>query len=120
MSHPIGNKDMPPKFLGGELPEVPKGADRREVLANWLVEPKNPYFARNLANIVWAHFFGKGIIDPVDDVRVSNPASNPELLDKLAEQLTAYNYDFKKICPRHLHVAHLPIVLRSQRHQCER
>ncbi len=96
VSHPIGNKDMPPKFLGGEQPEIPKGVDRREVLADWLASPKNPYFARNLANLVWAHFLGKGIIDPVDDVRVSNPASNPELLDKLAEQFTSYNYDFKK------------------------
>jgi len=48
-------------------------------------------------NLIWAHFFGKGIIDPVDDVRVSNPASNPELLDELAKRFTAYNYDFRKL-----------------------
>ena len=97
VKHPVTGKDMAPKFLGGAQPEIAKGADRRQVLAEWLTAPENPYFSRNLANIIWAQFFGKGIIDPVDDVRVSNPATNPELLDKLAAQLTAYRYDFKKL-----------------------
>jgi hypothetical protein len=78
------------------VPEL-KGRDRREVLSGWLASAENPYFARNLANLVWAHFFGKGIIDPVDDVRVSNPAVNPELLDELARRFTEYQYDFKKL-----------------------
>ena len=81
------------------------GKDRREVLANWLATPENPYFAKNLANIVWAHFFGRGIIDEVDDVRISNPASNQELLDELGKKFTDYKYDFKKLVQRHLHVA---------------
>jgi hypothetical protein len=97
VKHPVTGKEMAPKFLGGPQPEIAKGADRRQVLADWLTAPDNPYFARNLANIVWAQFFGKGIIDPVDDVRVSNPATNPELLAQLATQLTAYRYDFKKL-----------------------
>ncbi len=97
VKHLVSGKDMPPKFLGGAQPEIPKGADRRQVLADWLVSTENPYFARNLSNIVWAHFFGKGIVDPVDDVRVSNPASNPELLDALAAKLTEYRFDFKKL-----------------------
>ena len=97
VKHPVTGKEMAPKFLGGPQPEIVKGADRRQVLADWLTAPENPYFARNLANIVWAQFFGKGIIDPVDDVRVSNPATNPELLARLATQLTAYRYDFKKL-----------------------
>lgn len=97
VKHPVTGKDMAPKFLGGAQPAIAKGADRRQVLADWLTAPDNPYFARNLANLVWAQFFGHGIIDPVDDVRVSNPATNPELLDKLAAQLTAYRYDFKKL-----------------------
>ena len=96
VKHPVSGKTMAPKFLGGDVPDV-KGKDRRKVLADWLASPENPYFARNLANIVWAHFFGKGIIDSVDDVRVSNPASNPELLDELARRFTAYKYDFKKL-----------------------
>ena len=97
VKHPVGGKDMAPKFLGGAQPNIPKGADRRQVLADWMVSTENPFFARNLANITWAHFFGKGIVDPVDDVCVSNPASNPELLDALAAKLTEYRYDFKKL-----------------------
>lgn len=97
VKHPVTGKDIAPKFLGGEQPEIPKGADRRQVLADWLASGKNPFFARNLANLTWAHFFGIGIIDPVDDVRVSNPASNPELLDALAEKLASYNYNFRKL-----------------------
>jgi len=95
-NHPVGNRVMPPKFLGGAVPDV-RGKDRREVLADWLASDENPYFADNLANMVWAHFFGRGIVDPVDDVRVSNPPSNPELLGALAERFRVYNYDFKKL-----------------------
>ncbi len=97
INHPVHKKPMPPKFLGDDTPEIPRNADRREVLAEWLASPKNPFFARNLANLVWAHFFGQGIIEPVDDVRVSNPPSNPELLDELSSKFTEYNYDFKKL-----------------------
>ncbi len=94
--HPVGNRVMQPKFLGDEVPDV-KGKDRRKVLAEWLASPKNPYFARNLVNLVWAHFLGRGIIEPVDDVRISNPAVNPELLAELARRFTECNYDFKKL-----------------------
>ncbi|MDA1158494.1 MAG: DUF1549 domain-containing protein [Planctomycetota bacterium] len=94
--HLVDNRVMAPKFLGGEVPDV-KGKDRRVVMADWLASPQNPYFATNLANIVWAHFFGKGIIDQVDDVRVSNPPVNKELLEELGRRFTEYNYDFKKL-----------------------
>ncbi len=96
VTHPVGGRVMKPKFLGGATPDV-AGKDRREVLAKWLASPDNPYFATNLANIVWAHFFGMGIIHEVDDVRVSNPASNPELLAELGKRFTEYKYDFKKL-----------------------
>ena len=95
-NHPITKKAVPPKFLGGEQPET-KGKDRRKVLAEWLASEENPYFATNLSNLIWAHFFGMGIIDPVDDVRISNPASNPELLAELGKRFTSYNYDFKRL-----------------------
>ncbi|TDU80820.1 cytochrome c [Prosthecobacter fusiformis] len=88
---------MKPKFLGGEAPEIKPGDDRRKILAEWIASPKNPYFARNISNIVWSHFFGLGIVDPVDDVRVSNPPSNPELLTALAENLTNYKYDMRRL-----------------------
>ena len=94
--NPVGNRVAVPKFLGGDVPDV-KGKDRREVLATWLASSENPYFATNLANIVWAHFFGRGIIHEVDDVRVSNPPVNPELIEDLGKKFTEYNYDFKKL-----------------------
>jgi len=96
INHPIRARPMPPKFLGGDVADV-ANKDRREVLAKWLASPQNPYFATNLANIVWAHFFGQGIIHEVDDVRISNPPSNAELLDTLGKKFTEYNYDFKKL-----------------------
>jgi hypothetical protein len=94
--HPVSKLAMAPKFLGGATPNV-SGQDRRVVLAKWLASPDNPYFATNLANRVWAHFFGTGIIHEPDDVRVSNPASNPELLQELGRRFTAYKYDFKRL-----------------------
>jgi len=94
--HPVGNRPMEPKFLGGPKPDV-QGKDRREVLAQWLTAPDNPYFAPNLANRVWQHFFGIGIVEPVDDIRISNPPSNPELMAALGQRLISYRYDFKQL-----------------------
>ncbi len=96
-AHKVDGRAMKPKFLGGETPEIKPGQDRRAILAEWIASPQNPFFAKNLSNIVWSHFFGVGIIEPVDDVRVSNPASNPELLDELGKKFTEYNYDFKRL-----------------------
>ena len=96
VKHLVGGRVMKPKFLGGEEPDT-KGKDRRVVLAHWLASDQNPYFARNLSNIVWAHFMGKGIINEVDDVRVSNPAVNEALLTELAKRFSSYKYDFKKL-----------------------
>jgi hypothetical protein len=96
VNHLVGGRAMKPKFLGGAEPDT-AGKDRRAMLAEWLTQPDNPFFARNVSNRIWAHFFGKGIVEPVDDVRVSNPPSNPELLDALAKKLVEYNYDFKSL-----------------------
>jgi hypothetical protein len=96
VANPVTRQVMQPRFLGGGLADV-AGKDRREVLAKWLASPDNPYFAASLANRVWQHFFGVGIIDEVDDVRISNPASNPELLAELGKRFTTYKYDFKKL-----------------------
>ncbi len=96
VNHLVTKQPVKPKLLGGAIPDKP-GTDRRQLLVQWLASPENPYFAKNLSNIIWSHFFGTGIIEPVDDVRVSNPASNPELLDALAKKFTSYNYDFKRL-----------------------
>jgi len=97
IQNPVTKQNMEPKFLGGPKPEIAKDQTRRESVANWLASPENPWFARNVVNIIWDHYMGVGIVEPVDDVRVSNPPSNPELLDALAEKFVSYDYDFKKI-----------------------
>ena len=94
--HPVTNANVPPKFLGGAAPELKPGDDRRKAMAKWIASSDNSFFARNIANIIWQHFFGIGVVDPVDDVRISNPPSNPELIDALAKKLVEYNYDVRK------------------------
>ena len=94
--HPVTGAVVPPKFLGEDAPDT-KGKDRRQVLADWVASPKNPFFPRHIANLVWAQYMGRGIIEPVDDARLSNPPSNPELMDALAAKLIEYNYDLRRI-----------------------
>jgi len=96
INHPVGGAVVPPKFLGGAQPDT-AGKDRRSVMADWITSPDNPYFATSIANRVWAHFTGVGIVDPVDDFRASNPSTNPELLETLASKLREYQFDFKRL-----------------------
>jgi len=95
-THPVTGARVAPKFLGGIAPDLKPGEDRRVAMAKWIASPENTYFARNIANIIWQHFTGVGVVDPVDDVRISNPPSNPELLDALAKKLVDYNFDMRK------------------------
>ncbi len=90
------NQVMKPKFLGGEVPDL-AGRDRRVVLAEWLTSKENPWFAENLANKVWEHFLGRGIVEPIDDVRVTNPPSNPQLMAMLGEKLGSYDFDMRQL-----------------------
>jgi hypothetical protein len=83
--------------LDGEPMKVAPDEDPRHKLVDWMVNPKNPYFARAVANRYWAHFFGRGIVDPLDDMRVTNPPSNPELLDALASELAKSKYSLKEL-----------------------
>jgi hypothetical protein len=94
--HPVGNRVILPKYLGGDYANVKPGTDYRATLAEWLTT-KNAAFGKNVGNVVWAHFFGKGIVEPVDDVRVSNPASNADLLAALGAKATEYKYDVAKL-----------------------
>lgn len=95
-NHLVTKKPVPPTFLGGDAPDT-GGKDRREVLADWLTSPDNPYFSKSIANRVWAHFMGVGVVDPVDDIRISNPPSNPELFDELGKRLADYKFDFRQL-----------------------
>jgi hypothetical protein len=94
--HLVDGRRMKPKFLGGAVPEV-EGQDPRKALAEWLTSPENTAFSQTMANIIWSHFFGRGIVEPVDDVRISNPPSNKELLEELGKKLAAYGFDKKKL-----------------------
>jgi hypothetical protein len=94
--HLLDGHPVPAKFLGGDSPDV-KGKDPRTALAEWLTSKDNTLFRENLANRIWAQFFGRGIVDPVDDVRVSNPPSNRELLEALGRHLADYNFDAKRL-----------------------
>jgi hypothetical protein len=91
------NKPALPKPLDGTPLEVSSDEDPRERLVDWLVDAKNPFFARAVANRYWAHFFGRGIVDPLDDMRVTNPPSNPDLLDALAHELVEHGYSLKHL-----------------------
>ncbi len=86
-----------PKFLGGKVVEVPKEEDPRKTLAEWMTSPENPYFARAMANWVWAQFFGKGLADPADDLSAANPPVHPELLDALARHFVESGHDLREL-----------------------
>lgn len=80
-----------PRALDGTSLEAGKGT--RKALAAWMTSPKNPWFSRALVNRMWGHFLGRGFVDPVDDMRASNPAVLPELLDALAADFVAHGFD---------------------------
>jgi hypothetical protein len=93
---PRTGKIMLPTPLGaGQAADDP--ADRRKALAGWLTDPANPLLARNLVNRHWAHFLGRGLVEPVDDLRDTNPPTNPELLDALTKDLIANGYDLRHL-----------------------
>ncbi|MEY2727588.1 MAG: hypothetical protein RLZZ458_3455 [Planctomycetota bacterium] len=94
--HPRTGQEVYAHALDEPVPQQQPPGDRRLLLAAWLTAPANPWFARNLANRTWAHFLGKGLVEPVDDVRLTNPPSNPELLQVLAEQLVASRFNFRQ------------------------
>ena len=85
------------KPIDGEPMEIDRSEDPRLKLAEWMTDVKNPFFSKAVSNRYWAHFFGRGIVDPLDDMRVTNPPSNPELLDALAKNLTDNKYSLKEL-----------------------
>ncbi len=91
--NPRSGKPQPPKFLGGAEPTLAPDVDRREAYAKWLTAADNPFFARGMVNRVWSYFFNRGIIEPVDDVRSTNPPINPALLDALTKDFVAHHFD---------------------------
>jgi Protein of unknown function (DUF1553)/Protein of unknown function (DUF1549) len=94
---PRTGKPQPPTPLDGRPLPINDPSDRRTSLADWMTAPDNPYFARAITNRVWANFFGVGLVEKVDDVRVSNPASNEALLKAAADDLVRHKFDLKSL-----------------------
>ncbi len=97
IKHPRTEQLLAPKAFGGPRFDYVAGEDPRLKLAEWLTAPDNPYFARAICNRVWGHYMGVGLVDPVDDMRATNPPSNPELLDALARDFVAHKFDLKHL-----------------------
>jgi hypothetical protein len=105
VTHPKTGAVMRPTPLGAQLASLPGSklpdpdadGDRRAALARWLTAPDNRLFSRNIANRYWGYLLGKGIVNPIDDQRVTNPPTNPALLDFLADELTHSKYDLKHL-----------------------
>jgi hypothetical protein len=95
VKHPVSGAVLAPRFLGAEPPPMKDGDDRLLLLADWVARPDNPFFARAQANRIWNYLLGRGIVDPNDDFRLSNPPVNPALLDALAQDLVAHKFDLK-------------------------
>jgi hypothetical protein len=95
--HPRTGEPMPPTPLDGKPLPFDAATDRREYFADWLTAPDNPYFARALVNRVWKNFLGRGLVEAEDDLRETNPPTNPELLDALAKDFVAHKYDVKHL-----------------------
>jgi hypothetical protein len=97
LPHPETNRPLAPKALGGPEIRVGPGEDPRVALFEWMRTPENPFFARSFVNRVWGHYFGAGIVHPVDDFSLANPPSNAKLLDLLARNFIDSKYDLRAL-----------------------
>ncbi|HEU0119836.1 MAG TPA: DUF1549 and DUF1553 domain-containing protein [Bryobacteraceae bacterium] len=97
VAHPVTKKPVAPKLLGGAAQPFDGPDDRRRTLAEWITNPANPYFARATVNRIWHAYFQTGIVEPFDDLRMSNPPTNPELLDALAAHFVKSGYRLKAL-----------------------
>jgi hypothetical protein len=96
--NPKTGQNVPPTGLGSDpLADLPPDTDPRHELADWLADKDNPFFARSLVNRYWKHFFNRGIVEPEDDMRETNPPSNPELINALAQSFIDSGFDLKKL-----------------------
>ncbi|MDQ3622528.1 MAG: DUF1553 domain-containing protein [Verrucomicrobiota bacterium] len=94
---PLRGKPQPPTPLDAQPVSLTSSEDRRIPMADWLTAPENPYFARSITNRVWKNFFGVGLVESVDDLRMTNPASNEKLLSEAATFLASYQFDLKAL-----------------------
>lgn len=97
LKHPRTEQRVAARALAAPPAVFEDHQDRREKLAEWMTTPSNPFFARSFVNRLWAHYFGRGLVEPIDDLRVTNPATNAPLLDELSRQFVASGYDIKQL-----------------------
>ncbi len=97
LKHPRTRQPVEPRIPGADAVKVRAEEDPRAQFAAWLTSPKNPWFARNVVNRIWFWLLGRGIVNEPDDLRPTNPPTNPELLDYLANELVTHNYDLRHI-----------------------
>ncbi len=97
VKHPVSGEVLKPKYLGGNVANLTEKDDRLILLANWVADSENPYFARTQANRIWYWLMGRGIVDPEDDFRQSNPPVNAPLLEALTKDLAAHQFDQKHL-----------------------
>lgn len=95
--HPETKQVVRPRFLEGGEPVIRPLVDRRSVLADWITSPENPWFARATVNRFWRQLMERGLVEPADDFRSTNPATNPQLLDRLSEDFVAHGFDVKHL-----------------------
>jgi hypothetical protein len=95
--HPRLGAPVEPQPLDGDPIALNAAVDRRDYLADWITSPENPYFTKSIVNRVWKNFMGRGLVEPEDDLRLTNPPSNPDLLDALAQDLVEHDYDLKHL-----------------------
>ena len=94
-NHPITGKPIEPKYLDGQIAKFTPEEDPRHALVDWMSQPENPFFAKTFVNRLWGHLFGRGLVHEVDDLRETNPPSNPELLQALAREFVEHKLDMK-------------------------
>ncbi len=95
INHPRLLRPLAPTPLDGQPVALESSEDRRIAFASWLTDPKNPFFARAIVNRVWGNFYGRGLVDPVDDIRATNPASNEALLSAVTRDFIEHHFDVK-------------------------
>lgn len=106
--HPVTGKQIEPKYLDGEIAKFTAEEDPRHALVDWMAKPENPFFSKALVNRLWGHFYGRGLVHEVDDLRETNPPSNPELLEALAMEFRDHKFDMKHI---------IRLIVQSQTYQ---
>ena len=106
--HPITGQQIEPKYLDGAVAKFTAEEDPRQALVDWMAKPENPFFSKTMSNRLWGHFFGRGLVHEVDDLRETNPPSNPELLDALAREFREHKFDVKHM---------IRLIVQSQTYQ---